>query len=318
MLATKPRIDGGRRDRGYHFALPWLAGFLLLYAGPMVVLGLLSCMSWDGLSTSTLAWTGSENVQRLWNDRLLRTALLNSVAYTAMNVPAQLIVALGLALLIHRARRVGFWATLYYLPHVLGGVATILVWWWLLNPQVGPINRALGAVCASLDWPARSLGLASPRSWPTPPWLYSPSWAKPSLVLMNIWQAGGGMLIFLAALLRGDETLREAAALDGAGAFRRFLHVTLPLLSPAIMFNALTGVIFSMQEFDQPFLLSNFQQQNSLLFYVFYLYQTAFERQQFGYAAALAAFLLLALIAFTAATVRLTRRWVHYEMEGAL
>jgi multiple sugar transport system permease protein len=289
-------------------------GLGLLYVGPMAASALLALAHWDGLSASSWEWVGWANFRALGNDRYFVKALSNSACYTVMNVAAQLIVGLGLALLVRQSRRrLGLWATLYYLPHVLGGVATILIWWWLLNPQVGPINRGLQASFDWLDGPLQAIGLGSTQGWALPPWLYSPGWAKPSLVLMNLWQAGGGMLIFLAALLRGGEMQHEAATLDGAGTLRRFWHVTLPQISPAILFNAVTGVVFSMQAFNQAFLLRNFQQQDSLLFYVLYMYQTAFERHRFGYASAMAWTLLAVLLVFTAAAVLVTRRWVHYD-----
>ena len=134
---------------------------------------------------------------------------------------------------------------------------------------------------------------------------------------MNVWQCGGGMLIVLAALMRTDPSIVESAMVDGAGRINRFLSITLPQVSPALLFNALTGVIFSMQSFSEPKLLSNFQQQDSLLFYSLCLYQCAFERGQFGFAAAMAWALLGLLIAFTTSAVLLTRRWVQHEMESA-
>ena len=299
------------------FAAPWMTGVMLLYAVPMLVLAVVSCTRWDGRSLSTMQWVGAENFKRLLTDPGLRKAVLNSVTYTAMNVPAQLLAGLILALVIRRSRRVGLWATIYYLPHVLGGVATILVWWWLLNPQIGPINSWLEALHDVVDRAARAVGGSGLGAWSPPPWLYDPGWAKPSLVLMNIWQCGGGMLIILAALMRADPAIEEAALVDGAGRISRFMSITLPQVSPALLFNTLTGVIFSMQSFSEPMLLSNFQQQESLLFYSLYLYQCAFERGQFGYAAAMVWALLGLLIAFTVSVVLLTRRWVQHEMESA-
>jgi multiple sugar transport system permease protein len=314
---SRPRSPHPRRGTsGYRFAAPWLVGLVLLQLGPMIAAAGLAMTTWDGLSDSTLQWVGTKHFQGLPSDRLFSRALANSATYTAINVPAQLFAALGMALLVKQSRRHrGFWATLYYLPHILGGVATILIWWWLLNPQVGPINRAIGAVYGSVDGPLAALGLGTSRGWSLPPWLYSPAWAKPSVVIMNLWQAGAGMLIFLAALLRGDDTVFEAAMLDGAGRPRRFWHVTLPLISPAILFNVVTGVAFSMQAFAPAFLLQNWQQQDSLLFYVLLIYRSAFELHRFGYAAALAWVLLAILSVFTGTLVFLTRRWVHYDFE---
>lgn len=313
IVATGASGAGG----GVWFASPWIVGFLLLYMGPMCLSMVLSLVKWDGLSWSSVEWVGLDHFQRVFGgDRYFLKALGNSIAYTAMNVPLQIVVGLGIALLVRQSRKWrGVWTVVYYSPHILGGVATILIWWWLFNPQVGPINGAIRDVYLWIEIPLSLLGVTGVREWSVPAWLFSPFWAKPSLVLMNLWQTGGVMLIFLAALLRGDATLYEVAELDGAGRFRRFVHVTLPMVSPAILFSAVTGIIFSMQAFNQAFLLRNYQQQDSLLFYVLHMYQVAFEHHQFGYAAALAWVLLGLLLVFTLAAVWMSRRWVHYDMD---
>ena len=301
---------------GFWFVSPWLAGLLLLYVGPMFAAALLSMTTWDGLSWTSLKWVGLGHFRSLPDDSYFIKALTNSAVYTAMNVPVQLLGALGLALLVRQSGRwAGVWGAFYYVPHVLSGVATILIWWWLLNPQVGPINRAIATIYEGLNGPMAAVGLGGTEGWPLPPWLYSPTWAKPSLVMMNLWHVGGGMLIFLAALLRGGDTVHEAAMLDGAGRLDRFLHVTLPQISPALLFNVVTGVVLSMQAFGPAYLLQNWQQRDGLLFCVLHIYRSAFEDHRLGYAAALAWVLLGVLILFTGTTVLTTRRWVHYDFE---
>lgn len=269
----------------------------------------ISFTRWDGLSPDTMKWVGAENYRALPFDPTLRKCLWNSVVYTLMNVPVQMAVGLILALLAHHARRrTSVWATVYYVPHMLGGVAMILIWWWILNPQVGPLNRG---ILALFD----VFGLTVAAGWRTPTWLFSPTWAKPSLVLMNACQSGGHMLVFLAALLRADRVVHEAAMLDGAGAVGRFWRITLPQLSPAILFNATTGVVFSMQAFNQPYLLSNYQQEDSLFFYMVYMYQSAFERHRLGYSGAMSWLLVGVLLAFTVALIVVTRRWIRYDVQ---
>lgn len=303
---------------GARFAAPWFIGLALVYAGPMLASGLLACTDWNGLSWSTIRWVGSDNfVRAIHHDPAVRRALANSAIYTTMNVAAQLVAAVGLALLVRRSRRrLGLWATLYFLPHMFAGVATILIAWWLFNPQIGPINRVIRGAIELLNDTSRQAGLAASIAWDPPAWLYSPVACKPTLVIMNLWHCGGAMLIFLATLLRGGDALYEAAALDGAGPWSRFRTITLPRLSPAILFNVVTGVIFSMQAFAQPFLLRNFQQEDGLLFYALNMYQTAFERNRFGYACAQAWILLAVLLVFTFTFVYISRRWVHYDIEG--
>lgn len=298
------RSATGRSTGGFRFALPWIVGFLLLYALPLAGATLVACTSWDGLTRSSLRWVGGSQFQQLWDDRWFRLALWNSFAYACLNVPCQLLVALALAMLIKHARHRGLWATLYYAPHLLAGVATILIWWWLLNPQVGPVNRGLRAACEFIHIdPVR------------PPWLYSASWARPSLVLMNLWYVGGPMLIFLAALLRTREDVHKAAMLDGATRRQRFIHVTLPQLGPAILFNALTLFVASMQSFEEAYLLSNWQQENALLFSSVYMYQSAFQRHRFAYALAQGLMLLCMLGVASIAAVVLSRRFVVYDFE---
>lgn len=288
------------------FAAPWIVGFVLLYLLPLVGASLIACTSWDGLTRGSLRWVGLAQFKSLFEDRMFRLAIWNSLAFAAINVPCQLTVALALALLIRRARHRGLWASLYYAPHLLAGVATILIWWWLLNPQVGPVNRMIRSICDVV-------GVAHVR----PPWLYSATWARPSLVLMNLWYTGGPMLIFLAALLRAKDQVHEAAMLDGASPRQRFFHITLPQLSPAILFNTLTLFVGSMQSFEQAFLLSNWQQENALLFPSVYMYQTAFERHRFAYALTQGLALLCLLGLASISAVFLGNHWVTYDFEEA-
>ncbi|MCB9858446.1 MAG: sugar ABC transporter permease [Phycisphaerales bacterium] len=291
---------------GIRFALPWIIGFIVLFALPLAGTALTACTNWDGLSRDSLHWIGLDGFRSLVDDRMFRLSLWNSLAYASINVPSQLIAALALAMLIRNSRRRGLWATLYYAPHLLAGVATILIWFWLLNPQVGPVNRAIRAIC-------EFAGVVPIR----PAWLYSPTWARPSLVMMNLWYVGGPMLIFLAALLRAGSDVHEAAMLDGATRRQRFVHITLPQISPAILFNALTLFVASMQSFEQAYLLSNWQQDNTLLFTSVYMYQTAFERHRFAYALAQGLAVLCMLGLASIAAVVLGKRFVSYEIEEA-
>lgn len=297
----------GQSTGGWRFAIPWIVGAILLYALPLMGAGLIACTSWDGLTGDTFRWIGAANFTALFEDRLFLTALGNSLAFAALNVPVQLFVGLTLALLVKQARRGrSLWAMLYYAPHLVAGVATILIWWWLLNPRVGPINQVIRVACDSL-------GLSDL----SPSWLFSPKSARPSLVFMNMWYAGGPMLIFLAALLRSSNSIHEAATLDGATRWQRFRFITIPQLAPAILFNAITLFVGSMQSFEQAFLLSNWEQRNALLFSSVYMYQSAFERHRFAYSLAQGLMLLLLLGAVAAVAVVIARRRVVYDFEEA-
>jgi len=328
---------------GRGFALPWMIGVVLLTLLPMLASVVLSFTRWDGLRWADIEWVGLNHYSSLlgmesgarvknydpWyfqslpgrpKDPLFYQALYNTVVYSLAAVPLSLTAALLLALLLDvRLRGIAAFRTLYYLPHVLSGVATVMVWSWLFNPRFGWVNVVLRAVYGALDAVLVALGFTGSAAWPVPDWLYSPTGCKPALIIMHVWSAGGAMLIFLAALQTVPASLYEAAAIDGAGRWRRFRSVTLPQISPAVYFNLILGIIFCLQTFSQPFLLYNRAQQNGLLFYVLYLYQCAFEEpHRFGYACAMSWVLFALIMLLTLLTVRSSRWWVHYESEVAL
>lgn len=226
----------------------------------------------------------------------------NSCVYAMLAVPLGLCVSLGLALLLNRnLPGIGLFRTIFYLPHVVAGVATIMMWQWVFHPDLGLINSSL-----------RNLGV-SIESHPTLGWLHSPQGAMPALILMSLWNAGGAMLIFLAALQNVPEHLYEAARVDGAGRWHQFRHVTLPQISPAVLFNLIMGIIGSLQIFTQAYMLYNNQQNNAILMYVQEIYYEAFQFWHFGYASAMAWILFVIILALTLAVVRSSRHWVYYE-----
>lgn len=326
---------------GPAFALPWFIGFFGLTLLPMIASIFLSFVRWDGVSLENIRWVGlthyrqmfrlesgqpprlADPLPALWRklgrrpgDPLFFKALYNSLVYSLFAVPLGLIASLLLAMLLNQPLRgISFFRTLYYLPHVLGGVATIMIWRWIFNPDFGLLNSALRGLYQLIDPAVQALGLGSTRSWPVPQWLYSPTMAKPSLIIMSLWGAGGAMLIFLAALQNVPEQLYEAARIDGAGPWKQFRYVTLAQISPAIFFNLVMGIIGSLQTFNQAYLMRAPGQQDSLLFYVLYLYQCAFEDYRMGYASALAWVLFVVIMALTALTFGSARWWVYYEAD---
>jgi len=321
--------------------MPWFVGLFGLTLLPMIASILLSFTQWDGVSLREIRWVGLANYRQMFalehgepprpadpfpgvwaavgarpRDPQFFKALYNSVVYSIFAVPLGLLASLALAMLLNQPLRgISFFRTLYYLPHVLGGVATIMIWRWIFNPDFGLANAMLRDLYGWIEPLATALGLGSTRDWPVPQWLYSPRMAKPSLIIMGMWGAGGAMLIFLAALQNVPEQLYEAARIDGAGRWRQFLHVTLPQISPAIFFNLVMGIIGSLQIFNQAYLMRTASQQDSLLFYVLYLYQCAFEDYRMGYASALAWVLFVVIMALTALTLGSARWWVHYEAD---
>ena len=219
---------------------------------------------------------------------------------------------MGLAMLLNQPLRgISIFRTIFYMPAVIGGVATIMMWIWVFNPDYGLLNTVLRSGCRSLV----ACGLDNAKAWEMPSWLLSEEWAKPSLIVMSLWGTGGSMLIFLAALQNVPDELYEAAELDGAGAWQKFASVTVPQISPAIFFNLIMGIIGSFQVFAQAFLMTNGGPNKATLFYVLYLYNKAFRDFEIGYASALAWSLFVIIMAFTLLVLRSSKLWVYYEGE---
>lgn len=280
---------------GYLFIAPWLFGFILWVAGPMVASIVLSLMRWDLFSPPV--WIGLENFKQLFRNPLVGVSLWNTAFYTFLSVPLNLIVALATALLLNQQLRFQAWfRTFFYLPSIMPAVANAVLWFWILNPEVGLANALL-----------RMLGL------PELQWLWHPATAKPSFILMGLWGTGNTMVIFLAGLQGIPQSLYEAAEIDGANGWQRFRAVTIPMLSPVILFNLVLGIIGSFQIFTSAYLLTNGGPQNSTLFTVLYLYRLGFEQFNMGFASALAWLLFAIILAFTLAQLRLSRVWVYYE-----
>jgi multiple sugar transport system permease protein len=236
--------------------------------------------------------------QIILDDRRFRAALFVSSVYAAASIPLGIAASLATAMLLNmRVRFVGVWRTIYYLPSVLPAVATALVWRWLFVPRGGLVNSCLGA-----------LGL------PQPGWFHDPRWVIPAFVIMSLQGAtGNNMVIFLASLkgVRGE--LREAAMIDGAGAWSRFRHVTIPQISPVILYQLVMGVIGSLQVFTQPMFVRT--PGDSGLFYNVYVYRRAWEELRMGSACALSWILFVIILGLTLVVLRQSRTWVYYEAE---
>lgn len=290
-LARRDAIDG------YLFIMPWLAGFVLFTAGPMIASFALSFVEWDLLSPLGAQWVGLKNVERLVSDSLVGVSLYNTAYFTFISVPLRMGVALGAALLLSASvRGLSVFRTCFYLPAVVPAVANSILWLWVYNPSMGLFNLAFSAV-----------GL------PKQNWLWDVTLSKPSLILMTLWTTGNVMVIFLAGLQSIPQGLYEAAQIDGAGWWRQFRHITVPMLSPSILFNLIMGIIASFQVFTSAFLMTNGGPLNSTLFTVLYLYRVAFEQFKMGYGSAIAWVLFLVILVFTLIQWRLADHWVYYE-----
>ncbi|MBE3583799.1 MAG: sugar ABC transporter permease [Limnochordaceae bacterium] len=290
------RMSLARREawEGYGFVALWLVGFVVFYAGPMVASLLLSFTSWNLIGR--IEWAGLDNYRQLVHDPIFWQSLKVTGIYASIAVPLDLFAALILATLLNqKIRAVGWYRTLYYIPTILPGVVTAMVWRWVFNPQIGLINQALALV-----------GINGPL------WLASPQWALPAIIVMSLWTIGGSMVIFLGGLQGVPVQLHEAAEIDGAGSWTRFWRITVPLVSPTIFFNLITGMIGAFQVFTLPYIMTQGGPQYATEFYVLYLYDNAFTFHKMGYASAMAWIMFLIVVVLTLAQFRLSKRWVYY------
>lgn len=275
--------------------LPWLLGLLVFTAGPMLASLVLSFARWDVIRSPKLIGLG--NFATLLSDPFVGTALYNTAYYTFIAVPLHVAGALIFALLMNvKARGIRIYRTIYYLPSITPSVASAMLWAWIFNTDYGLLNTVL-------------LFLGLPRIQ----WLLNPAWAKPAFIIMSMWGLGGAMLIYLAGLQGIPQPLYEAAEVDGANRWRRFWHITVPLLTPVIFFNLIMQIIGSFQVFTAAYLITEGGPVNAALFYVLYLWNCAFRELRMGYAAALAWVLFAVILVFTALQIWLSGRWVYYE-----
>ena len=290
---------------------PWLAGFSVFFGYPLVMSVYLSFNHYDLLSPPR--WVGLSNYRYLFTiDPQVWTAVRNTLWMIGIAVPLQVLFAFGIALMLARARRgVGIFRTVFYLPALAPPVAATLGFVYILNPSTGPVNTLLG-----------HLGINGPL------WFQDPAWSKPSLVALGMWGVGNTMVIFLAAILDVPRQLYESAELDGAGPLQRLRWVTLPSVSPVILFAVILGVIQGLQYFTQAYVAAGVASGqasqaadvttatlgyplDSTLFYPVLLYQHGFSDFQMGYASAMAILLLVVSFAVTLVIVVNSRRWVH-------
>jgi len=282
---------------GFLFISPWLIHFIGLIAFAMLFSFGISLTKTDLLTGYT--FIGLDNYGNMFQDPLFWKSLRVTAYYTFVLVPANVIVALAIALLMNqKVFFVGTWRMIYYLPSVVQGVAVAILWGYVLNPRFGLLNQGLAA-----------LGIEGPR------WLYSEDWAVPGFILMGLWGAGGAMLLYLAGLQGISTSLYEAAEIDGANAWHRFWHVTIPMLTPTIYFNVLISIIASFQVFTQAYILTSGGPNNATLTQVLYLYRKGFQDFKFGYASALAWALFVIIFIFAMLVVKSSNAWVHYEGE---
>jgi multiple sugar transport system permease protein len=310
---AKRRATWRRRGTVLLFLSPWIVGFSVFFGYPLVMSAYLSFTTYDLLSPPR--WVGLGNYRYLFNeDPEIWTAVRNTLWLVAVLVPLQVLFAFGVATMLARARTgVGVFRTVFYLPALVPPVAATLGFVYLLNPATGPVNTILD-----------KLGIEGPL------WFNDPTWSKPSLTLLGLWGIGNTMVIFLAAILDVPRHLAESAELDGAGPLQRLRWVTLPTISPVILFSVVIGVIAAMQYFTQAYVaaavaagqasqagsvstLELGYPEGSTMFYPILLYYNGFRFFQMGYASAMAMLMLGVAFVLTLIILGNSRRWVHYQ-----
>lgn len=280
----------------YLLISPWLIGLVLFMLGPIVASFILSFFRWDLISPAK--FIGFQNYKEMFTiDPLFWDSIKVTVIYVLFRVPLALMTALGLAMMMNqKVPGIGVFRTIYYLPSVVSGVAVSMLWIWVFNPNFGLMNGVLELI-----------GIQGPG------WFSSKNWALPTMILTSLYSVGATAIIFLAGLKNIPDTLYEAANLDGASKIQQFFQITLPQLTPTILFNLIMTIIASFQTFTEALIITNGGPANSTLFINLYLYQNAFSYSRLGYASSLAWVLFALTFMLALYTFKSSRRWVYYE-----
>src|SRR5579883_486476 len=312
IVATQPagkararRVSRARRREaiaGILWTSPWLLGFFLFTLGPILASFYLSFTEYT--IASSPKWIGLANFAKALSgqDALFWPSLGRTFHYALIMVPLGIGGALLIALALNqRLRAMPVLRTCYFLPSLTPAVAAALIWSWLYQPDFGPINWLLSLVHIH-----------------GPQWLADSDTALGSLIIIGLWGSvgGGTMIIFLAGLQNVPQELHEAAEIDGAGRWTRFLHVTVPMLSQTILFNLVVGIVAALQVFTVAIIATNGGPDYATWFFIVHLYQNGFQDFDMGYASALAWIFLVIVLALTLINVSLSKRWVYYEGEG--
>jgi multiple sugar transport system permease protein len=281
--------------KGLLFISPWIVGLLWFYLYPF--LASLYYSFHNATAFGPGAFIGFRNYELMMRDPLFWKSLVNTIYFTAGSLCLGTVAALSLALLLPKnVRGASVYRTIFYLPTVVPFTAISVIWIWILHPRYGLLNHFL-----------EGIGVGAPG------WLSDPAWAMPALILVSAWSIGNMMVIYLAAMLEIPTELYEAAKLDGATAWQRLIRITLPMLTPVILFNSIIGLINGFQYFVQPYVMTNGGPADSTLVYSLYLYRNAFQFFRMGYASAMGWVLFLLILVLTAVVLRSARRWVHYR-----
>lgn len=291
---------------GLLFISPWIVGFLALCAYPLISSVILSLCDYSVLSPAV--YVGGANYHDMLTDDIFWKALGNTLFYAAFSVPLGLLVSLSLAILLSfdiPAR--GILRTVFFLPSLVPVVSLAVLWQWMLNGDLGPVNHVLAPALAAFN-KITGAHLSAPN------WLQAAPYAKWGLVFTTLWGAGNAMVIYLAGLQDVPRYLYESAAIDGAGFWRRTWHITLPVISPVIYFNIIMSLIFSLQVFAVPYVMTDGRDgpERSLLFITTYIYENAFDWWNMGYACAMGVILFLVILSLTLLATKLSKQHIYY------
>ncbi len=281
---------------GYLFALPYILGFLALTAYPVLYSFYLSFTNYSVLKSPQ--WVGIENYRELLTDDVFHTAIKNTFIYMLTAVPLGTVMAIQLALLLNtKVRGMAFYRTLFFIPSLVPLIATAMLWMWVFNGEYGLLNDGL-----------RRIGVTAPN------WMGDPAWAKWTLVIMAVWGTGNAMVIYLAGLQDIPQNLYEAADLDGASPWKKTKAVTLPMLSPVIMFNGIMGMIGGLQQFALPYVMfPGGAPARSTLFVSMYLFDNAFNNQRMGFASAIGWVMFIITLILTLTALKVSDKFVVYD-----
>ncbi len=292
-ISMKPATR--RNVAGYLFILPALLGVALFCLFPMLFSIGIGFTDWNMKSTPN--FIGLSNFQAMLNDPIVWQSVKVTCYYTLLSVPLSNIFALFMAMLLNsKVKGMSYYRTIFYIPSIVPAVAASAIWMFIFNPYNGLLNTLV-------SW----VGI------PAQMWIYSPSQVVPCMAVMAAWGSGGTAIIYLAGLQGVPGQLYESIEMDGGNGYHKFMHITLPLISPVIFYNLVMGVINSMQAFTQGYIMTKGGPNNASLFYVLLLYNRAFKSSDMGMACAMAWVLFIIIGALTAINFYVSRKWVYYE-----
>jgi multiple sugar transport system permease protein len=277
------------------FALPWFVGLSVFMAYPVCASVYFSFCEYSVLKAPI--WVGTENYSDLFHDEVFWTTIKNTALYAVVALPFGVLLGIALAMMLNsKVRGLTFYRTIFFLPSLMPQVPLAVLWLWVFNGKDGVLNEFL-----------RILHIHGPN------WLSDPTWSKPALVLLSLWGVGNAVIIYLAGLQDVPQALLEAAELDGASTWAKTRHVTLPMLSPVILFNVIMGLIGTLQIFAVPYVMfPGGSPARSTYFYTMYLFDNAFRYNKMGYACAMGWIMFIAILLLTLLALKVSEKHVYY------